>query len=79
MGERWNIIGFTLSHPRKWNGSTIHQADRKSHLTVYGAYSSSKARTAMATKIQGIEGMRHGERSSCSAAQSSSFFSTAFP
>ena len=30
-------------------------------MTVYVTYSSNKARTAMATKIQGIEGMKHGE------------------
>jgi hypothetical protein len=54
-------MGFTLSHPKEWNGSTIHEADGKSYLAVHAACSSNKVRTAMATKIQGIEGMRHGE------------------
>src|SRR5437867_4392049 len=53
--------GLTLSQPRAQNGGTIPEADSKSRLTVYAAYSSNGAQTAMATKIQGIEGMKHGE------------------
>src|SRR6267142_6041609 len=53
--------GLTLSHPRDRNGGTIPEADSKSYLTVYLAYSSNRVRPAMATKIQGIEGMKHGE------------------
>ena len=65
IGKRLNIIflttGLTLSHPRDRNRRTILQVEQKSYLTVNVAYSSNGARTARATKIQGIEGMKHGE------------------
>src|SRR6267143_6259674 len=65
IGKRLNIIflttGLTLSHPRDRNRRTILQVEQKSYLTAPVAYSSNGARAAMATKIQGIEGMKHGE------------------